>query len=611
MAEPSSPVTTGEDPLAGAPGLELLHGARSIPALFLACVDRAPERVAFTVPADLPYAELPVDDPVPAPPGWRHLRLRDALRTVAGLAARLRSLGVGPGVPVAIQAETSAAWAALDLAALSLGAVVVGLYPALPPAELAFQLGKARVELLVVEEQAQAQALEPFLDELPALRHLLSLRPAEGLVQLSPALPDEPALRRDIARLGPRDVAAVVFTSGTTGRSKGVVLRHGHFLANIAATALAEPLPPGTRSIVFLPLAHSLQRFALYRGLLEESSGWFSPSIEALPEVLAACRPQVLVTVPRMLEKIQARAEARARAAGPVPHALLRWAVAVGVAAHRHERAAPGRPLPRRLRAQRLLADRLVARRVRAGLGGELRRVVSGGAALSVPVGEWFEAMGIAVCEGWGLTETCAPATMTTTEARRLGTVGPPLPGVALRLEDDGEVLVAGPGVFDGYLDEPEETAAAFVEREGRRWFRTGDLGRLDPDGFLRITGRKKAILVTSQGKNVAPEPIEKALEGGLVEQAVLLGDERPYLVALLALDPEARAALGEPAAQQAVAARVEAVNAGLPRYAQVKRWALLDEPLSVDSGELTATLKVRRAVVARRRRAQVEELYR
>lgn len=598
------------DPLAGVPGLDLLGGARSIPALFLACVDRDPSRVAFTVPADQGFAELPTEGAPGAPEGWRHLRLSDSLQNIAGLAVRLRTLGVRRGTPVAILAETSSAWAAIDLATLSLGGVVVGIYPTLPAAEVIWQLRHCRAEVLIVEDAAQYDRLAALLDGLPALRHTLSMKPGADVPVLAPALPDVAMLREQIAAVGPEDRAAIVYTSGTTGESKGVVLTHGHFLANIAATAVAESVAPGTRSIVFLPLAHSLQRFALYRGLLEEVSGWFAPSIESLPQVIAVSRPQLLVTVPRMLEKIKAKAEARAAAAGPVPAALFRWAVAVGTAAYRLEQA--GLPLPRRLRWQRTLARRLVGRRVKAGLGGELEKVVSGGAALAVEVGEWFEAMGIVVCEGWGLTETCAPATLSTTEHRRLGTVGRALPGVELRIAEDGEVLVRGPGVFDGYLDDPAQTAATFREEGGQRWFLTGDLGSLDADGYLRITGRKKAIIVTSAGKNIAPAPIEKALEGDLIEQAIVLGDERPYLVALLRLDEENVGARGLTTlqARALVEQRVEAVNATLPRFAQVKRWDLLPEPLAIETGELTATLKIRRQVVAKRHQARIAALY-
>lgn len=602
------------------PGAVLLGRARSVPALFLDRVDRTPDRVAFTVAEGQGFAELDLPGAPGALPGWRQLTLKDALANVAGLAVRLRTLGVQRGTPVAIVAETSHAWAALDLAILSLGGVTVGIYPTLPGADIAWQLRHCRAELLVLEDAAQHAKLAPHLDDLGDLRHSFAMKEGAGVPPLAPARPDEALLRQQIATIDPDDLATIVYTSGTTGEPKGVLLKHGHFLANIAATALAQPVEPGTRSIVFLPLAHSLQRYVLYRGLLEEASGWFSPSIEDLPRVIADCRPQLLVTVPRMLEKIKAKAEAKAAARGPVSAGFLRWTVLVGTAVRRLE--LQGERVPQRLRLQQAITRRLVVSKVKAGLGGELSKVVSGGAALSVEVGEWFEAMDIVVLEGWGLTETCAPATMTTDEARRLGTVGRALPGVELAIADDGEVLCRGPGVFSGYLDRPEDTAAVLrpAADGGLPWFHTGDLGAIDADGFLRITGRKKAIIVTSGGKNIAPAPIEKAIEGEPLDQVVVVGDDRPYLGALLTLDPETIAARGWPTdptawathaeLQAAVQARIDAANKTLPRFATVKRWVLLPQPLTVEAGELTATLKLKRRVIAQRHAAAIDALY-
>ncbi len=598
--------------------------ARSIPALYLERVDKAPDQPAFVVRDDLGFVELP-GDPGPAPqPGWRTITLRQSLQNVAGLVVRLRALGVGRGTPVAVLAETSQAWCALDLAILSLGGVTVGIYPTLTGPEIAWQLRHSKAELLVVEDDSRHAVVADHLDGLDDLRHVFSMKDQGSVPPLTPAQPDETVLRHEVERVGPDDIATIVYTSGTTGNPKGVVLTHGHFLANIDATRQAWALPPGQRSIVFLPMAHSLQRFGGYRGLAEDVIAWFSPSIDALPEVIGLCRPTVLITVPRMLEKIRASAQAKAAARGPGPARVMRWAELVGAAVYEHRQR--GEVVPLRLRVQAALADRLVGAKVREGLGGALHTVVSGGAALGPEVALWFEAMGIGARQGWGLTETCAPATMETDDHHRLGTVGRALPGVDLRIADDGEVLVRGPGVFDGYLDDPDATAATFLPDPdgGPPWFRTGDLGSLDDDGYLRITGRKKAIIVTAGGKNIAPMPIEKALEGDLVEQAVVVGDERPYLVALLSLDQEALQARARSAGwpgkptdwvhrdevQQAIAAKVEAVNADLPRFSTIKRWAVLPESLSVQGGELTPTMKIKRAVVADKYRMLIEGLY-
>lgn len=588
----------------------------TIPSLFLARVATAPDAAAFHVrTARDPSGR---GRPDPRCPGWSTYTLGACAAEVSGLARRLYALGVGPGVKVAIVGGTSPMWAAVDLAVLSLRGVTVGLYPSLTGAQLAWQLDHCAARILIVEDAALAHEIQPHLIELDELVHVFAMQDHAGVPRLAPAEPDLPFLRARAAEVEPDDLATIVYTSGTTGEPRGVELTHRNFDAVLTATSRALPIGAGARSIVFLPLAHALQRTVLYRGLMEDVQGWFC-AIEELEAVLPIARPTLLVTVPRMLEKIKARAEARAEASGPRSAAIFRWAVRVGRAhtwLHRH-----GRKVPARLALQHRLAEQLVFSKVRDALGGALDLIVCGGAALPVEVGDWFEAMGIPVREGWGLTETCAPATTNTLTHVRPGSVGLPLPGVRIRIAGDGEVEVSGPGTFRGYHRAPEATAAA---RTVDGWFRTGDIGSLDPDGFLRITGRKKALIVTAGGRNIAPVPIEKQLEGGMVCQAIVVGSERPCLVALLALDPEVLAerarSLGwsggaedwrsRPEVHAELAEQVASANQGLPRFEQVKRWGLLPAPLSVEDGTLTPTLKVRRSAVARAHADLIEQLY-
>ena len=576
--------------------------------MFLQCVDRAPDRVIAHIPEAGETGWV-----------WRPVTLGEIESEVSGLARRLAALGVEPGTPVAIVAETSHLWAACDLAVLSLGGITVGLYPTLTGPQLFWQLRHSGAELLLAGGQEVLDKVAEHLDDLDDLRHVFSFTPDTTAPQLHPAQPDVPFLRAQAGRVTPEQDATWVYTSGTTGSPKAVVLSHHNFVANVEASKAALPMEKGDRMVIYLPLAHALQRFAQYRGLVEEGEGWYAPGLDALPETIAAARPTVLPVVPRVLEKIQAKAEATAAARGPVSSSVLRWAVAVGRTVWDHRRA--GQAPPRRLLWQHAVADRLVFSKIRDRLGGSLRLAISGGAALSVDVMAWFEAAGIAVREGWGLTETCAPATVNRLEDFRPGSIGQPMPGVAVKCSAEGELLVRGPGVFAGYLRDPESSAAAFTE-DG--FFRTGDLGWEDDDGFFYITGRIKEIIVTAGGKNIAPVPIEQRLEGGLFGEAVVVGDGRPYLTALLAPDEEALAAMAaaagwpggpsdwsaQEAVQQAAAERVAQANAALARFETIKQFVVLSAPLSVEGGELTATLKKRRPAIAKKHAALIGAMY-
>jgi len=550
---------------------------------------------------------------------WQQISAREALLETSGLARRLYSLGVDKGVPVAIVAETSHLWSALDVAILSLGGITVGIYPTLLGPDIAWQLRHAEVQILIVEDFVQYKKIEPELDALENLLNVLSMKECDDCPVLTAAQPDPDFLRERISTLTPEHVATIVYTSGTTGEPKGVMLKHGHFLANIAASRAVLPIQRGERSIVFLPLAHALQRFAQYVGFVDDCEGWYAPSIKDLPATIEAARPHVLATVPRMLEKIRATILAKAAQRGPVASNLLSWAISVGKTYRKHKYN--GTKVPWRLKQQHTMAKRMVFDRIQEGLGGHIRLFVSGGAALSVEVASWFEAIGIDVREGWGLTETTAPATLNGKDNPRQGSVGQPIPGVELALAEDGEILVRGPGVFNGYLKNPQATAAAFTPGG---FFRTGDIGSIDEDGFLYILDRKKEIIVTAGGKNIAPSPIEKHLEGGLLGQVVLFGSERPFLVALIVPEEDALTDLAtennwpggfkewsqHPDLQQQISQHVADRNAELPSFKTVKKFAIVDQLFSVDGGELTATLKLRRRIIRQKYQSLIDALY-
>ncbi len=579
----------------------------TIPALLLDAHDRGPDRVAIVYPVGAV---------------WKATTLGESLREVAAIARGLAARGVGRGTTVGILSATRHEWAAVDFAALCLGARVVGVYPTLPAEQVAWLLRHGGVSLLVVEDAEQAAKIDAVRAEVPSLAHTFVIDAAEGWPTLRDLQeePDVDWLRARADEVEPDDVATIIYTSGTTGTPKGVVLTHGAFVRVARATLGLIPVEPGDRSVVWLPLAHSFQRFTVYRGLLEDLVGYYAPSVEALMDALLVARPQILASVPRMLEKIRDRVNAQVARRGGLAKRLFDAAFAVG-----RERLAyleRGEKVPLWVEARWRVADRVVFRRVKERLGGHLRVLVSGGAALDAEVARWFGAMGLLVLEGWGLSETCAPATVNTPHGFRFGTVGRPIPGVALRIADDGEILFRGPGLFAGYYDDPAATAEVMVDG----WFHTGDVGTIDGDGFLRITDRKKAILVTAGGKNIAPLPLEQRLERHpLVGQAVVIGSERPYLTALLVPEPDALAGLAarhgwpdEPADARVARPEVRAAfdeavaqcNDGLARFETIKRWAALPEPFSVETGELTPTLKLKRNVVVARHAALIDALY-
>lgn len=523
---------------------------------------------------------------------WGTTRWSACEARVAAAAQTLHGLGVRPGDRVAILGNPHPRWLEADFATLCIGGISVGIYPTLRPDAVAFQLRHSGASVFVVESEAERERLR---DVIPSsVRHVVIWDALDG----PPA--DLAAFRERARAVRPEDPCCLFYTSGTTGDPKGAVVTHAAMLATCEASRTVIPIEPGDRSIVFLPLAHSLQRMTAYRALMDEVTAYFCYSIAQFPETLLLARPSVLATVPRMLEKIKAGAEAAVASKPPWVGRLFRWAIGVGVERSRLVEARA--PVPARLALAWRLADRLVYTRIRARMGGALRLIAVGGARLDPDVARFFHAMGISVCEGWGLTETCAPATANRPDDFRFGTVGKALPGMEIKLDTDGEVLVRGPGLFSGYWQDPVATAAAFTP-DG--FFRTGDIGVLE-DGFLSIVDRKKEILITSGGKNIPPVNIEKRLEGGAIGQAVVIGNDRPYLVALLAPDPEARVADRDAWA----ADRVRQVNATLAPFEQIKKFAWLPEPLTVENGQLTPTMKIKRRVVDEAYREMIAGLY-
>lgn len=564
---------------------------------------------------------------------------REFSAQVFALHAALRELGVQPGDRVAIMSESRPEWTMADLAILTARGVTVTIYPTLVAAQAAYILADAGCTYAFLSDRAQLDKIREAARTAPALRAVVALAPeaAAGtqpdgglaVYALSELLERqsgqaysalEQACRAEALKVQPDDLATLIYTSGTTGDPKGVMLTHHNIVSNMLAAGQVLVMTPSDVSLSFLPLSHSFERLVMYLYLHQGVTVRFAESLETIARDLLQVRPTIMTGVPRVYEKFQSRVLETIAAAPARRQALFRWAYGVGrtwAEARRGER-----PATAFLRVCHAVADRLVLSKVRARLGGRLRLLVSGGAPLAGSTGEFFHAMGLMLVEGYGLTETSPVLAVNPLDAVRLGTVGPPIPGVELKIADDGEILARGPNVMRGYYNKPDATREALAGG----WFHTGDIGELDERGYLRITDRKKDLIVTSGGKKIAPQPIEAALKADpLVAEAVLLGDRRKFVAALVvpafaALEARAkemglagasRAALvGRPEVASLYQVIIDRVNEGLGQFERIKKFALLPAEFSVASGELTPTMKVRRKVVEERWRGEIEQIY-
>jgi long-chain acyl-CoA synthetase len=558
---------------------------------------------------------------------------KELFERVRDLVLGLASLGVERGDRVAIMAESRPEWVLADLATLTHGAVLVPIYPTLSAPQARFILRDCGARVVIVSTAEQLEKIRSIQPQLPDVQTVVVIDnvPGPGVLTL-----EELAQRghgrmvgewgvgrqfRDEAReIAPADLATIIYTSGTTGEPKGVMLTHENLVANLYAGAEALDVGPDDSAVSFLPLSHAFERMVSYIYLFCGVTIVFAESLETIGRDVAAVKPTLFTGVPRVYEKIHARIVEKARSGSTVKRRLFDWAA--GVASRRGRALLGGRTPGPGLSAQAALADRLVFSKIRAGVGGRLRYLVSGSAPLPVPVAEFFFGVGLPIVEGYGLTETAPILTVNPPAAPRAGTVGKAVRGVELRIADDGEILARGPNIMTGYYNRPDATAE--VLRDG--WFHTGDIGSLDADGYLSITDRKKDLLVTSGGKKIAPQPLESALkQSPLVAEAIVLGDRRRYAVALIvpdfaALERRVTAPGGAAVPRTELVTRpdvvalyqeaVDELNRDLAQYERIKRFGLLPRELSIEGGELTPTLKVKRKVIEEQWREEIEALY-
>jgi long-chain acyl-CoA synthetase len=514
------------------------------------------------------------------PDGWRDVSWNEAARRVDALGRSLLARGIRRGDAVAVLSRTRLEWLLLDWAIMSIGAVVVGLYPTNTAAECGYILRHSEAVLAFVEDDEQLEKLSTVFDR-PVVRldELDAFERGAGDDEPEPVAED--------------DLATLIYTSGTTGPPKGCMLSHKNLVT--AAIRVRNTLQDENDVVLlFLPMAHSFARIAHQGASFHGSTLALVSDAARVPEALQRTRPTILPAVPRVYEKIHANVVGEIERSSPVKRAIGRWALRVG--ATKSPSSLQGR-----------IADALVLKKVRERLGGRIRIGISGAAPLGVDVLEFFRSLNMLVIEGYGLTETSSSLSVNDPDDYRFGTVGRAVDGCEIRIEDDGEILVRSDTVFQGYFKDPQATAEVFTE-DG--FFRTGDVGEIDADGFVKITDRKKDIIITAGGKNIAPQNLENALKASrFVSQALVIGDRRPYVTALITLDWAEVNGSGRDA-QALVQELVDAVNRDRVRVEQIKRFSILPRDFTQEAGELTPTLKLRRRVVQEHFGDEIEKLY-
>ncbi|MBS1880297.1 MAG: long-chain fatty acid--CoA ligase [Actinobacteria bacterium] len=557
---------------------------------------------------------------------WVDRSYLEVLDIVRPLALGLTELGVAKGDRVSILANTRPEWTYWDFAALSIGATVVPIYQTNSPEECGYVLENSDAKVVVVENEEQLAKVREVRERLPVLEHVVLMVGEADDAHSATAISEkgaavEPARWAELYEaITPADICTFIYTSGTTGPPKGCIISHGNYRAMLDMVNGVNVIEPGDLAYLYLPLAHS---FALLIQLGSFDQGttiayWEGDPQKILPN-LAELKPTYFPSVPRIFEKIYTAASSGMEKAGGLKKAIFDWSLRVGTKMREAERS--GRKPSFLLQRQYDFADKQVLSKVRNLFGGQLRLAVSGAAPINPEILRFFNAAGVLVVEGWGMTETSTAATVATPDDFKIGTIGKPFPGCEVKIAEDGEILVRGANVFQGYHKNPEATAETIVDG----WLHTGDIGEIDSEGFIKITGRKKDIIITAGGKNITPANLEAEIkQHPLVSQCVVVGDRRPYLVALVTLDPEEASAYAKehglpddpvalasnPDVKASIEAHVEEVNKKFARVEQVKKISILPHDLTQESGELTPTLKVKRAVVAQKHEDAIEGLY-
>ena len=556
---------------------------------------------------------------------WQPISGSQIYQRVRALAAAFREWGIGKGDRIAILSENRWEWAVTDFAALSLGAVDVPIYPTLTAEQTADLLADSGARIAVVSTLAQYEKVAQHRARTAIERILImdeegtpdAVRFSSLLANAASATGRDAVFDREAYNVTPEDLATLIYTSGTTGEPKGVMLTHGNIASNINESLSGFDITERDSCISFLPLSHITARHLDYAIYTRQATVAYCPSFDQLPAAMTAVKPTIIVGVPRVYEKFRQEVERRASHSG-ITRRMLKWAIKTGTK-HRETIAQGEQPASLNWK----LANTLVYKKMRAGFGGNVRYFIAGGAPLGLDTAQWFASAGIRILEGYGLTETSPVLAINTPAANRMGSVGKPLPQVACRFAEDGELLVKGPNIFHGYWKRPPHEPDVF---DSDQYFRTGDIGRLDEDGFLFITDRKKDLLKTSGGKTIAPQAIENKLKTNrLVNQAALVGDRHKFASALISpnfaaleswsaeqgiTSPTRRDLVANPRVVALYQDIVDQLNATLANFETIKRFQIVPEEWSLDSGELTPTLKLRRRVILDRYAPNIAAFY-
>jgi long-chain acyl-CoA synthetase len=564
---------------------------------------------------------------------WVPISSDEMLRRVRHIGGGLYSLGMRRGDRVAILSESRPEWTLTDAGCMFAGVIDVPIYPTLTPLQVRYILKDSGARVLVLQNQEKFQQIREVLSECPSVERLVFLEKPSEQIANSISLAElesrglafeqqQPELINGLAhQTKPDDLATIIYTSGTTGEPKGVMLTHSNLVSNLIDSSGHFSFAKDDSSLSVLPLSHVLERVAMYMYLYHGMAVYFGESLEMIGPNLREVKPTIFVGVPRIFEKILARVEEKTAEKGRLNVAVLNWSIAVGK--EYAKLSVAHKKIPALLGFKHKVADKLIFSKIRQALGGRIRLLISGGAALPEELGHLYIGAGLPIVQGYGLTETSPVITAGVVEDNRVGTVGKPIRNVEVRIASDGEIETRGPNVMRGYYNKPAETQAVLSE-DG--WFKTGDIGTIDEDGFLRITDRKKELFKTSGGKYIAPQPIEQMIKGSrFVNQVVLIGNGRKFPAALIVPNwegVESYAALkGFKAGSHAELCKnpriidlferqIAGLTPDLANYERVKKIALVPDELTIEGGELTPTMKVKRRVVDEKYRNVIDELY-